>query len=167
MQSSEEELKFFFLSPPKPLCCHLLLSASAHTVYVQRASKATVCSTHQLELPAPIVSVLDALVGPQGPDGWQVVLEDFGLHHAVTVGHGGSGVERHHGLPVLLVGRVAPRDVKLLPRVHQHPDTCGDARENFLVIRKQNPIQCTVAKKPTLGFTTGIQRSAGTVFNVY
>lgn len=76
--------------------------------------------THQLELPPTIVGVLDALVGPQGPDGRQVVLEDLLLHHAVALGHDRARVERHHGVAVLLVGRFAPRDVELLSSVHQH-----------------------------------------------
>ncbi|KAI9534158.1 hypothetical protein NQZ68_016876, partial [Dissostichus eleginoides] len=66
--------------------------------------------THQLELPAAVVCVLDALVSPQGPDRWQVVQEDFGLNHAVTVGHQRPGVKRHHGVAVPLVRWVAPWD---------------------------------------------------------
>lgn len=67
--------------------------------------------THQLELSPAVIGVLDALVSPQGPDGRQVVLENFVLHHAVTVGHHRPGVKRHHGVSVPLVGRVAPWDV--------------------------------------------------------
>jgi len=80
--------------------------------------------THQLKLPASVVGALDARVGPQGLDGGQVLHEDGALH--LPAGPGGRArVERHQGVAVRLVVRVAPRDVQLLPRVHQHPDTCG------------------------------------------
>lgn len=85
--------------------------------------------THQLELPAAIIRVLDAFIGPQRPDRRQVVLKHFGLHHAMPMGHGRSGIKSHHGLSVLLVGQVAPRDVQLLPRIHQHSNTCKDGGE--------------------------------------
>lgn len=43
--------------------------------------------THQLELSAAVIGILDALVSPQSTDGWQVVLKNFRLHHAMTMSH--------------------------------------------------------------------------------
>lgn len=79
--------------------------------------------THQLELSSTVIGVLDALVGPQGSDGRQVVLENFMFHHAMTVGHRRPSVKRHHGVSVLLVGRFAPWDVEFLSSIHQHSNT--------------------------------------------
>lgn len=76
-------------------------------------------STYQLELTAAIIGVLDAHVGPQRLDGGQVVQEDWGLQ--LPTGHlGRAGVEGHQAVAVLLVGRVAPRDVQLFAGVNQH-----------------------------------------------
>lgn len=79
--------------------------------------------THQLELSPTVIGILDALVGPQGSNGRQVVLENLVFHHAMTLGHRRSCVERHHGVAMLLVGRFAPRDVELFSSIHQHSNT--------------------------------------------
>lgn len=76
--------------------------------------------THKLELSPTVVGVLDALIGPEGSDGRQVVLEDLLLHHAVALSHDGPRIERHHCVAMLLIGRFAPWDVELLSSVHQH-----------------------------------------------
>lgn len=80
--------------------------------------------TYQLKLPTAVVGVLDARVGPQGFDGRQVPQEVGRLQ--LPAGHlGRARVERHQAVAVLLVVRVTPGDVQLLPGVHQHTDACG------------------------------------------
>ena len=79
-------------------------------------------STHQLKLPATIVGVLYARVGPQSGDGRQVLLEDGRLQ--LPGGHlSRPGVKRHQAVPVPLVVLVTPRDVQLFPGIHQHTHT--------------------------------------------
>lgn len=86
-------------------------------------------TTYQLELPPAVVGVLDARVGPQGPDGGQVPQEDARLQ--LPARHlCGAGVERHHAVPVLLVVSVPPGDVQLLPGVHQHSHTWEQVRRS-------------------------------------
>lgn len=80
-------------------------------------------STYQLKLSAAVEGVLYTRVRPQSSDGGQVLQEDGRLQ--LPVGHHGRpGVERHQAVSMLLVVRVAPWDVQLLPRVHQHTYTC-------------------------------------------
>lgn len=100
------------------------LSLSVSTVF------GTGAATYQLKLPAAVVGVLDARVGPQGPDGGHVLQEDARLQ--LPARHlGGAGVERHQALPVLLVVFVSPGDVQLFPGVHQHAHTCKEAERRF------------------------------------
>ena len=75
--------------------------------------------TYQLKLPATIVCILYTRVRPQIIDGIQVLHENGRLQ--LPAGHlGRPGVERHQAVPILLVVRVTPGNVQLLPRVYQH-----------------------------------------------
>lgn len=73
-------------------------------------------STHQLELGASTVGLLDAGVGPQRAQRHHVQLELAGLHPR----HADPSFPRHHQHALLLILTALPADAQLVPGVHQH-----------------------------------------------
>lgn len=60
--------------PLKNACGSSSVASHRETTQEQNHTKKTLKGkSYQLELPAPVVGVLDATVCPQGSDGWQVV----------------------------------------------------------------------------------------------
>lgn len=85
--------------------------------------------TYQLKLPATIVGILYTRVHPQRFDGGQILQENRRLQ--LPVDHlSRPGVECHHAVPMALVVWVTPRDVQLLPRIHQHTYTLTEKNKN-------------------------------------
>lgn len=91
--------------------------------------------THQLEFaPAP-VGLLDARVTPECLEGRYIQLESTGLHrHPCLV------LERHNKHAMLLIFRVLPGYLELVPGIHQHPHALKETkrqrtweRETFLM----------------------------------
>lgn len=78
--------------------------------------------SYQLELPAPVIGILNATVFPQGFYSWKVLQENSSFHHPLG-SHGGTGIKCHQLVAMELVFVISPGNMKLLSGIYQHPHT--------------------------------------------